>query len=144
MAIANHATGINYESFRRTVHTQIKPEGAAGVIDDCPVRVAQTVEPDQGIVAAVLVVQADDVDTFLLGQPHQVVVLVLAGRAPGTPDIQQRNLAPEQALVQHGIRVMQIPQAELRNRFADQGRFKLGRILADAREQHHADNKCDQ
>ena len=96
--------------------------------------VAQAVEPDHGIFAVVLVVQADDVDAFLLSQPHQVVVLILAGRAPGTPDIQQRNLAPEQALVQHGIRVMQIPQAELGNRFADQGRFKLGRILADACE----------
>src|SRR5690606_25167254 len=120
---------------------QVDAERALWVGDVDLVRIEVILQPLARRLAVVLVVDPVDHHTRL-GQAVEHLVLGLAGRAPGGPDVDQRR-ALELLLGDQALLVLQVRQAKGRQRLVDQRRRQLLRVEEQAaiKEQRHAEKQ---
>src|SRR5690554_2648579 len=110
MAVADDSFGINYIGFRRTINTEVKAQGAPGIVDHGFVRIAQLAQKAERGFPLILVVEPHDANAFILCQVHQVTMLIPAGRTPFAPHVQQGYLALEHGVIQHPLGGMEVLQ----------------------------------
>src|SRR5690606_13072096 len=110
------------EGFRCAVDPPVDGGPAFVVDQDHRIRIAELLQPAQGVLALVLPVVADDADLPSRGVARQHGVFLAAGRAPAAPDIEQVGLPQQFGRSDLSLRLVQQRQGELRRGTADQGR----------------------
>src|SRR5688500_9491832 len=135
--VADHALAVDDVRFGHAVDAVVDRDAAGGVVHRELVGIAVAREPRQGVLARVLVVQADD--RHALGELAHHRVLDQARRAPRRPHVEHPHLA-QHLLLREGLRRLVEPrQLEGRRRLADERRGHLARIELEADRQ-----QCEQ
>src|ERR1700729_2653864 len=125
--VQNRAVAPDDKSFGHAIDAPFDRGAAIAVDADDAERVAVAAEEAPRVVGCVLVVDADQLQPLVLAELRQQRRFVVAGHAPGGPDIDQADLALEQIGVEAGYRTaigeetVQRRQRGLWYRPADQG-----------------------
>src|SRR6202042_1737485 len=102
--VHNGAFAPDDESFRHAIDAPFDRGAAVGIDADNAERVAVAPEETPGIVGGVLVIDADDLQPRVATKLSQERGFVMAGHAPGRPDIDEGDLALENRRVKPGDR----------------------------------------
>ena len=89
------AVAADHEGLRHPIDPPIDRGAAVAVGAGGDERVAVAADEAARVVGLVLVIDADDANALVLGELHEQRRFVVAGRAPGRPDIDQRDRAFE-------------------------------------------------
>src|SRR6476469_4853394 len=95
MLPAHDAVAVDEECFGRAVDTPIQCVAAVGIDQHDPIRVAELLEPAQGVGVLVLPVVADDAHALGLGKARDHRMFFAARRTPAAPYVQDEWRAVE-------------------------------------------------
>src|SRR5690606_17984392 len=111
MLVTDDALLINDIGLRCTKHTEINPQPTIRIHHTEHIRIVQLFQPLLRGWHIVFVIDTKDGDT-LLCKRDQKTVLGVTGGAPGSPDVQQADLAFEYFLIHQTVSVFQRRQME--------------------------------
>jgi hypothetical protein len=131
--------GTDDEGLRYPVHAPVDGDAAIAIGAGPRVRIAEGIEPAGGILGLVLIVDAVYRHLLVPSELQQEWVLLPAGDAPRGEDIDQRDLAVEITTRQSERSARDRRQTEGRNKSADQRRWELARVAADAPGKHRGE-----
>src|SRR6267378_5933431 len=142
--VDNGAFATDHEGLRHAIDTPFDRGAAVAIDADNAERIAVAAEEAPGVVGGVLVVDADELQPFVLAELGQKRRFVVARHAPRGPDIDHADLALEHGRIEpRHLRAVideafQRRQRRLRRRATDQRRGDLRRIAAVQPQQENS------
>src|SRR5262249_59558275 len=145
--VADDALAVDHVGLGHAVDAVVDGDAPGRVESDDLERIAVPLEPRQGILARILVVQADHRCDSRARELAHHRMLYEARRAPRGPDIHHPHRAEHVLLGEALVGLLQEQQLERRRRLADERRGHLARVepQADGKKPHqHQESRDDE